>query len=146
MNNTIQQTANADLLNRSSSTTAHQKGDVSRGETPAAATRKPKKARTASGKRSNKKPEAGSLTPASGQSAGSKSFRPGTKAEIILRKLKITKGATIDELVEATGWQSHSVRGFLSGTVKKKLGLELVSEAAKDGIRRYRITDGKSES
>ncbi len=39
----------------------------------------------------------------------------------------------------ATGWQPHSVRGFLSGTVKKRLGLKLQSSKAKDGERRYAI-------
>jgi hypothetical protein len=64
-----------------------------------------------------------------------------TKAEAVLKKLKSGKGATIDALMEATGWQAHSIRGFLSGTVKKKLGLPLVSETGKDGVRRYRIAD-----
>lgn len=63
----------------------------------------------------------------------------GTKADLVLKKLQSAKGATIGALMEATGWQAHSVRGFLSGTVKKKLGLPLVSEVGKDGVRRYRI-------
>ncbi len=62
-----------------------------------------------------------------------------TKAETVLKRLRSAKGATIAALCEATGWQAHSVRGFLSGTVKKKLGLNLVSEIAKDGARRYRV-------
>lgn len=64
-----------------------------------------------------------------------------TKAEMVLKKLRLTKGATLHQLIEATGWQAHSVRGFLSGTVKKKLGLNLTSETSKDGLRRYRIND-----
>jgi hypothetical protein len=46
-----------------------------------------------------------------------------TKADVVLKKLRLAKGATLHQLIEATGWQAHSVRGFLSGTVKKKLGL-----------------------
>ena len=69
-----------------------------------------------------------------------KQARPGpTKAEVILKKLGSPKGASIHMLVEATGWQAHSVRGFLSGTVKKKLGHTIDSEVGKDGKRRYRI-------
>lgn len=70
----------------------------------------------------------------------SKRQESGTKAAAVLKKLQMAKGATIDQLMTATGWQAHSVRGFLSGTVRKKLGLNLISEIGKDGVRRYRIT------
>lgn len=66
-----------------------------------------------------------------------------TKAGQVLKKLRSVKGATIEMLVEATGWQAHSVRGFLSGTVRKKLGLTLLSEIGKDRVRRYRISDNR---
>ncbi len=62
-----------------------------------------------------------------------------TKIEQCLTLLGKLDGATIDELQTATGWQTHSVRGFLAGTVKKKLGLILDSEKAADGVRRYRV-------
>lgn len=62
-----------------------------------------------------------------------------TKADIVLKKLRLARGATIESLMEATSWQAHSVRGFLSAVVRKKLGLTLVSEVGKDGVRRYRI-------
>jgi hypothetical protein len=64
-----------------------------------------------------------------------------TKASVVLKKLKLPKGVTIEALMEATGWQAHSVRGFLSAVVKKKLGLTLVNEIGKDGVRRYHIKD-----
>jgi uncharacterized protein DUF3489 len=54
--------------------------------------------------------------------------------------LRAPTGATIDALMRVTGWQSHSVRGFLAGVVRKKLGLNLVSTAVDSG-RVYRITD-----
>jgi hypothetical protein len=48
-------------------------------------------------------------------------------------------GASIAEMMQATDWQQHSVRGFLAGTVKKKLGFSLTSVKPNDGVRRYRI-------
>ena len=62
-----------------------------------------------------------------------------TKMEQCLELLTAPDGVTIDELQTATGWQAHSVRGFLAGTVKKKLGLVLDSKKTEDGIRRYRV-------
>ncbi len=63
------------------------------------------------------------------------------KQELVLRKLRSTKGVTIAAIMETAGWQAHSVRGFLSAVVRKKLGLTLVSEIGKDGARRYRIDE-----
>jgi Protein of unknown function (DUF3489) len=65
---------------------------------------------------------------------------PETKKARILAMLRAPSGATIDAMMHATGWQQHSVRGFLAGVVRKKLGLNLVS-AATEGGRLYRITD-----
>lgn len=61
-----------------------------------------------------------------------------TKAGIVIGLLSRTAGATIDEMCEVTGWQKHSVRGFLAGTVKKKAGVSLTSDST-GGIRTYRI-------
>ena len=62
-----------------------------------------------------------------------------TKQEKVLTLLGRADGATISDLIEATGWQQHSVRGFLAGTVKKKLGLTLTSSKDDGDLRRYRI-------
>ena len=62
-----------------------------------------------------------------------------TKIMQCLELLTAPDGATIDELQTATGWQAHSIRGFLAGTVKKKLGLILDSKKAEGDARRYRV-------
>ena len=62
-----------------------------------------------------------------------------SKQQLCLELLRRPDGAGLEELQAATGWQAHSVRGFLSGTVKKKLGLTLGSDWTGDGPRRYRI-------
>jgi hypothetical protein len=67
---------------------------------------------------------------------------PHTKHARIIAMLRTSAGATIASLV-ATEWQQHSVRGFLAGVVRKKLGLNLVSEQTDKG-RVYRITNGKA--
>src|SRR5260221_14167288 len=99
---------------------------------PKAATRSTarKTARPASRKRS---------APASARSAA----RPDTKHARIIAMLRTPAGATIASLVTATEWQQHSVRGFLAGVVRKKLGLILLSEQSENG-RVYRIKDGKA--
>jgi hypothetical protein len=66
-----------------------------------------------------------------------------SKAAQILAALQQPQGATIADLSRVTGWQAHSVRGFLSGTVRKRLGHPLVSED-RDSGRVYRITVGRS--
>ena len=68
-----------------------------------------------------------------------KGVREGSKTETILALLKRTGGVTAKELMEATGWQPHSVRGFLSGTIGKKMGLTVTSTKGEDGERSYSI-------
>ena len=65
--------------------------------------------------------------------------RPGTKAAKILSLLQRPDGASLQELRKATGWQAHSVRGFLAGALKKKLGLRIRSTKRKSGERAYCI-------
>lgn len=63
-----------------------------------------------------------------------------TKTETLLKLLKSKRGATIGQLQKASGWQAHSVRGFLSGTVSKRMGLQLTREPDGKGERRYRVS------
>jgi hypothetical protein len=79
--------------------------------------------------------------PVSSKSAG----RPDTKHARIIAMLRTPAGTTIAAIMTATEWQQHSVRGFLAGVVRKKLGLNLVSEQIDKG-RIYRIKDGKASS
>ena len=65
-----------------------------------------------------------------------------TKLQIILNLLGQPDGTTVAAITNATGWQQHSVRGFFAGTVRKKLGLTLVSEKVNDQ-RVYRVLAGK---
>ncbi len=88
------------------------------------------------GRRAERKPCVAKPSPAA--------VRPGTKQALLIDLLTRKKGATIDEAVEATGWQPHSVRGAISGTLKKKMGLAVTSEKPGDGPRRYRIAAPKS--
>ena len=67
--------------------------------------------------------------------------RAGTKQAALIDLLKRKTGATIDDLVKATGWQPHSVRGAISGTLKKKLGLTVTSEQIEKRGRVYRIVE-----
>lgn len=65
------------------------------------------------------------------------------KTDAIVALLRRTEGATVEDLMEATGWQAHSVRGAISGTVKKKLQLTVTS--TKEGNTRvYRIAEAQA--
>jgi hypothetical protein len=98
---------------------------------PKAATRST--ARKATKPTSRKRPAVTSSKPAA---------RVSTKQARIIAMLRTPAGATIASLATATEWQQHSVRGFLAGVVRKKLGLNLVSEQTHKG-RVYRIGDVK---
>jgi hypothetical protein len=66
--------------------------------------------------------------------------RDGSKKAKVLDLLVRKDGATLSELMKATGWQAHSVRGFLSGALGKKMGLPVTSAKGRDGERRYFVT------
>jgi len=67
------------------------------------------------------------------------SARDGSKTAQVLALLKRPDGATLKEVMKATGWQPHSVRGFISGTLGKKMGLTVISSKAEDGERTYSL-------
>ena len=101
---------------------------------PAKRAGKPAARKTA--KRANSKKRVGS------QRASSRSpspARPGTKLASLITLLDRKEGATIGDLTRATKWQPHSVRGAISGTLKRKLGLAVTSETPDDRGRVYRI-------
>lgn len=66
--------------------------------------------------------------------------REGSKKAVILAMLRNPEGATLGQIMEVTGWQPHTVRGFISGAVGKQLGLKVESTRTEKGERRYRIT------
>jgi hypothetical protein len=66
--------------------------------------------------------------------------RNGTKQAKLIEMLRAEDGATIEEIMVATGWQSNTIRGAMSGALKKKLGLEVTSEKVRNRGRVYRLT------
>ncbi len=65
----------------------------------------------------------------------------GTKQALLVGMLQRPGGATIEQMTAKTGWQPHSVRGAISGTLKKKLGLTIESAVTEDRGRVYRIAE-----
>jgi len=68
-------------------------------------------------------------------------LRPGTKQAALIEMLRAPGGATIAEIVAATGWQAHTARGAIAGALKKKLGLSIASEKDAARGRVYRLLD-----
>jgi hypothetical protein len=85
-----------------------------------------------------KAPQQGTVDP-----RGNKKAEPGSKQSRVIAMLQSPAGATIAAMMQATGWQQHSVRGFLAGVVRKRLKLKLGSKKV-DGTRVYRVATGDS--
>jgi hypothetical protein len=100
---------------------------------------KPKAATRPSARKTAKPVSRKRSAPASSGSAA----RTGTKHARVIAMLRNPAGATIAAIMAVTDWQQHSVRGFLAGVVRKKLGLNLVSDQTEKG-RVYRIKDGRA--
>lgn len=73
----------------------------------------------------SKKPKSNEL---SNEPAGAKTIKRVNKQQVIIEMLKSKEGACLEEMMTATGWQKHSVRGVMAGSLKKKLGLNIQSE------------------
>lgn len=73
------------------------------------------------------------------KAAAPRAARTDTKQAQVIAMLERAKGATIDEIAEVTGWQRHTVRGAMSGALKKKLGLKIDSEKVDGRGRVYRV-------
>jgi hypothetical protein len=85
-------------------------------------------------------PESAPDTPAEQTEAPkARTAREGTKQATLIAMLRVPEGATIAEIMTATGWQSHTVRGAMAGALKKKLGLEVTSEKIEGRGRVYRL-------
>ena len=69
-----------------------------------------------------------------------RTIHSGTKLATIIDAMRNPDGATIAQMMADTGWQAHSVRGAISGMVRKRLGCEVITEKGADGQRAYRIT------
>lgn len=80
--------------------------------------------------------------PLAAQAATARTARAGSKLAQVIALLRTEHGATLAEIVGATGWQAHSVRGAISGALRKKLGLTVNSEKVEGRGRVYRIVDG----
>lgn len=70
-----------------------------------------------------------------------RALRAGTKQAALIAMLRTPAGGTIAEIMAATGWQSHTVRGAMSGALKKRLGLVITSEVIVGRGRAYKISD-----
>jgi DNA-binding MarR family transcriptional regulator len=96
----------------------------------------------ANGSRKKRRATAKKATKAAARSkATTTEPRRETKQGLLINLLSRPGGASLAEAVEATGWQPHSVRGAISGALKKKLGLDVTSEAVEGRGRVYRIAD-----
>jgi hypothetical protein len=104
------------------------------------AARSPRRARSAPAKgKAAMKATPAKKTATAARQAAPGAAREGSKTAKVLALLNQPGGVAASALMQATGWQPHSVRGFLSGTVGKKMGLRVVSTKAESGERVYSI-------
>jgi hypothetical protein len=103
---------------------------------PASGTKSPTPAKAHTAKAAPRTPKAGAAN-----KMAARTPRKDSKQARMIALLRRAKGATIDEMVEALDWQPHTVRGAMAGALKKKLGLNIVSERCEKRGRVYCIAD-----
>lgn len=94
----------------------------------------------AASKRASRKKSAPKATKGANKPAAKDEARAGSKKQIVLDLLCRKNGATLAEIAKATDWQNHSIRGFISGQLAKKMGLTVESTKNEPGERTYRLT------
>jgi uncharacterized protein DUF3489 len=144
--NSTETTANADTAATVAAQGAHvapEKASPKKGTSPkkgapkgqkAAKSGKPKDAAPNKAARAGKK----AAKPAPAKKPGTP--RAESKTAKVLEMIRRAKGASLGEIMKATGWQPHSVRGFISGAVGKKMGLTVESTKNDDGERLYKLS------
>ena len=108
--------------------------------------RKTTQRRTKSSKSGTRKRKNASVRPVAKKPAAARpdpTSEAPTKKAIVLELLRRVQGATTAEITNATGWRNHSIRGFISGNVGKKMGLRVESGKNETGARVYRITGSR---
>ncbi|MFC7410887.1 DUF3489 domain-containing protein [Hydrogenophaga atypica] len=118
------------LTTKTSKSTAQAKPAVKSAAKPAAAAKKSPA----------KKPAAGKSLPRSVAVSAAPTTHPASKQSQLIALLRSTPGATLAQMMALTGWQAHTVRGMLSGSLRKRLGLNVQAEVS-EGLRIYRIVE-----
>jgi len=109
--------------------------------TPAKATPKTPKGTRKAAKGAPTKAKATKTTKSAKKATGAPVPREFSKKAVVIDMLRRKGGATLEEIAKATDWQNHTIRGFVSGTLTKKMGLNVESAKNADGSRYYRITN-----
>jgi Protein of unknown function (DUF3489) len=94
----------------------------------------------------NQEAEGPEPAPEAAPAARTRTPRASTKQARMIELLRRPQGATVEQIAEATGWQPHTVRGAISGALKKKLGLTVTSKKRDDGERTYRFAETNESS
>ena len=116
-----------------------------RGQSHVATTQKSRKSATTAPKVRQQRPSAASAAKARSPAKSAAAATPSSKQSRLITLLRSSAGGTLAQMMTLTGWQAHSVRGVISGVLRKKLGLNVHCDAhSEDGARIYRIVTAKA--